>query len=281
MKSVPLTAFPRTATRRAGVKQIRENGRVPAVIYGRHVQPQNLELLRTDIENLIHHSASEILLVDLAVQQDARPQRLALVQEIQHHPLSGRVLHVDFHEVVETEKVTVLVPVEATGEAVGVKAGGVLEHVMFKLRVRCLPKDLPEVITVDVTHLEINKAVHIGEVTPPPGCEILGDKHLTVLAVAAPLTEEQEQALAAEAEGATAGDVEMIKEKKEEGEEEAGEKPAGKAGEKAPAGKAPAAAGKLPAAAGKAPAAAGKGAAAAPGAVAAAPAGEKKPAAKK
>jgi large subunit ribosomal protein L25 len=272
MKSVPLTAYPRTATRRAGAKQLREAGRVPAVIYGRQASPQNLELKRTDIENLMHHSASEILLVDLAVQSDARPQRLALVQEIQHHPLSGKVLHVDFHEVLETEKVVVSVPVEAVGEAAGVKAGGVLEHVMFKLRVRCLPKDLPEIIPVDVTLLEIGKAVHIGEVKPPPGCEILGDKHLSVLAVAAPITEEQEQALAAAAEGTTASDVEMIKEKREEGEEGEGEKPAAKGAEKGAVGK-----GAEKAPAGKPGAPAGPAAAGA----AAAPAAEKKPAEKK
>ena len=117
MKTVPLTAYARTATRRTGTKQLRTAGRVPAVIYGRQAGPQNLELKQIDLENLIHHSASEIILVDLAVQADARPQRLALVQQIQHHPLSGKVLHVDFHEVAETEKVTIRVPVEPVGEA--------------------------------------------------------------------------------------------------------------------------------------------------------------------
>ena len=93
--------------------------------------------------------------MDLAVKDDARPKRLALVQEVQHHPLSGKVLHVDFHEVAENEKVTIMVPVETVGEAEGVKTGGgVLEHVLFKIKVRGLPKDLPEQITVDVSHLE-------------------------------------------------------------------------------------------------------------------------------
>ena len=87
--------------------------------------------------------------MDLSVENDARAKRLALVQEIQHHPLDGKVLHVDFHEVAENEKVTVQVPVETTGEAAGVKTGGgTLEHVLFKLKVRCLPKDLPEQIVV-------------------------------------------------------------------------------------------------------------------------------------
>src|SRR6185369_2411140 len=105
-----------------------------------------------------HHSVSENMLVDLSVKDDARAKRLALVQEVQHHPLSGKVLHVDFHEVSETEKVTIQVPVETTGEAAGVKnSGGVLEHVLFKLKVRGLPKDLPEQILVDVTALEMGK----------------------------------------------------------------------------------------------------------------------------
>ena len=91
------------------------------------------------MEDLIHHSVSENLLVDLDVKDDARPKRLALVQEIQHHPLTGKVLHVDFHEVAENEKVTVQVPVETVGEAEGVKTeGGVLEHVLFKVKVRGL-----------------------------------------------------------------------------------------------------------------------------------------------
>jgi len=237
MKSVPLKAYPRTQTRRGEVKKLRDTGRVPAVIYGRQAKPQNLEISAKEIGDLIHHSASENMLVDLSVENDARAKRLALVQEVQHHPLDGKVLHVDFHEVAENEKVIVQVPVETVGEAAGVKTGGgVLEHVLFKLKVRCLPKDLPEQIVIDVSHLELGKAVHLGEVKAPAGVEIIGDKHIPVVSVALPRAEEE----VAPAEGAVASavDVEMIKEKKEEGEE--GEAPAkgekgAKPGEKAPA----------------------------------------------
>ncbi len=256
MKSVPLNAFPRTQSRRGGAKKLRDSGRIPAVIYGRQAAPQNLEITSKEMENLIHHSVSENLLVDLVVKEDGRPKRLALVQEIQHHALSGKMLHVDFHEVAENEKVSIMVPVESTGEATGVKnSGGVLEHVLFKIRARALPKDLPEVIHVDVTNLEIGQAIHIGDIKPPAGVEILGDKHITVIAVAAPLSEAQEAA-ATEAAAAASGEVEMIKEKKEDGTEGAapakgGDKaaPAAKAGDKAAA---PAAkAGEKPAAAAK------------------------------
>ena len=146
MKTVNLNAFPRTQIRRGEVKKLRAAGRIPAVIYGRQLpKPQNLEVDAKELRNLIHHSASENLLVDLNVKDDARPKRLALVQEVQHHPLSGNVVHVDFHEVSETEKVTISVPVETTGEAAGVKTGGgVLEYILRELHVECLPKDLPD-----------------------------------------------------------------------------------------------------------------------------------------
>ncbi len=231
MKSVALKAYPRSQVQRAEVKKLRAAGRVPATIYGRQAAPQNLEVNFKEFAELLNHAVSENVLVDLSVESDARSKRLALVQEIQHHPLDGKVLHVDFHEVAENEKVTVQVPLETTGEPVGVTTGGgVLEHVMFKIKVRSLPKDLPEQIVVDVTSLEIGKSIHLGDIKAPAGVEILGDKHITVVAVAAPRAEEE--VVAAEAAPA-AGDVEMTKEKKEEGAE--GAAPAGKAGEKAPA----------------------------------------------
>ena len=241
MKSVSLKAYPRQQTRRAGSNQLRRAGRIPAVIYGRQVQSQNLEVVARELSDLLHAAASENLLLDLAVEGDARPQRLALLQEVQHHPVGGQMLHVDFHEVSADEKVHLMVPVETVGEAAGVKTGGgVLEHVMFRLRVRALPKDLPEIITVDVTHLEVGKAIHIGDIKPPEGVEILGDRAQAVIACAVPRAEVEETATP-EAEAA-AGDVEMIKEKKEEGAEgeeaKAGDKAAAKGAAKPAAAKA-------------------------------------------
>jgi large subunit ribosomal protein L25 len=174
------------------------------------------------------------VLLNLTVQGDPKPNRLAIVQDVQHHVLSNQVLHVDLHEVAENEKVILTVPVEGIGEAAGVKGGGTLEHVLFKLKVRALPKDLPENLMVDVSHLEIGQAIHIGDIKAPPGVEILGDKHISVLSVAAPISE-AEEAAALEAATVPVGEVEMIKEKKEEGAEgeaEPEDKAAAKPGEK-------------------------------------------------
>ncbi len=214
MKSLKLKASPRTQVRRKGSKALRSAGRIPANIYGKSIAPQNLEVDSEAFVDLIHSAHSEIVLVDLEVSGDANP-RLALVQDVQHHPLSGEVLHVDFHEVKSDELITIRIPVEATGEAEGVKSGGgTLEHVLQKLRVTALPKDLPEQILVDVSALAVGQAIQIGQIQAPAGVTILGDKHLRVFAVAAPVTEAE--AAPAAAEGAEAKQPEMIKEKKEE-----------------------------------------------------------------
>lgn len=229
MKSVPLTAYVRSTSGRNAVHKLRGAGRVPTVIYGRQRAAQTLELNQRELDKLIAHSASENILVDLAIEGDAHPQRLALVQEVQHDPLTGKVLHIDFHEVSADEKVTVTVPVEAIGTPVGVKDGGVLEHVLFKLKVRALPADLPLVLEVDVTNLALDKVLHLGEIPVPPNVELLGDKNVPVFSVATPRSEAEETAEAAEA--AAPGEVEMIKEKKEDGDEAAAKKP--EKGEKA------------------------------------------------
>ena len=217
MKSVPLNAFGRSAN--SGAVKSRNcapPAAFPPSFTAGRPSPRIWNWSARNSSDLIHHSASENILVDLAVD---KAKRLALVQEVQHHPLSGKVLHVDFHEVSDNEKVTVMVPVETTGEAAGVKTGGgVLEHVLFKIKVRALPKDLPEQIVVDVTRLEVGKSIHLGEIKAPEGVEILGDKKVSVISVAH-AEDRSRRGCGCRGSPGAAGDVEMTKEKKEDGTE--------------------------------------------------------------
>jgi len=217
MKSVALKAHPRSLSRRKGAKAVRANGRIPAVIYGKHNPPQNIEIDAEQFDDLVHAAHSEVILVDLAIEGDSRGTRLALVQDVQHHPLLDTTLHIDLHEVKADELVTLEVPVEAVGIPDGVKnGGGTLEHVRFRLKVRALPANLPEQINVDVSALKVGQTLHIGEVTAPEGVEIRGDKKIPVFAVAAPVSEAEEAAATTPAAGAEAKQPEMIKEKKAE-----------------------------------------------------------------
>lgn len=208
MKSVPLTAYPRTLTRRTGVKKLRREGRVPAIVYGPRMKPENIEVDTKEFDKLIHHAISENILVDLTVEGK---QRLALVQEVQHHPLSRETLHVDLHEVAPDEKVEITVPVETLGEPIGVRVdGGLLEHVLFKVRVRALPGDLPECIELDVADMQLGQTLHIGDMPATEGVEILGDSGIPVVSVAKSRVAQSEDdaAAAAAAEAAEAGTAE-------------------------------------------------------------------------
>ena len=271
-QKVQLKAKTRTEIGKGAVKRMRSQGAVPAVIYGAHSKPVNLAIAVEELEKALHDATSENVLVDLMVDEGGKTnKRLALIQEVQHHPYEDTILHIDFHEVVATEKLRANVPVRPIGEPAGVKTGGgILEYVMRELRVECLPQDLPEVLEVSVEVLEIGQSIHVGDITPPKGVTLLDDKGQTVFLVAAPITEEELAAMT-EAAAAPSAEPEVITAKKEEGEE--GVAPEGEAKPKAEDGKtdakAPAAgaAGKAPAAGkveGKAPAAGAAGKAPAP-----------------
>jgi len=215
MEQLALKAEIRNGTGYGPAKRLRCAGWVPGIVYGAHTQPVTVQVKDTELAKVLHSAAGENVLVGLEIAGAAR--RLALVREVQHDALTGRVLHVDFHELKADEKFTTTVTVEAVGEAAGVKNGGVLELAMHQLRVRCLPKDLPAKITVDVSHLEIGNAIHVAEVKVPSGVELLDRKDLPVALVLSPAVEEE---AAPVAEGAAA-EPEVIKEKKAEGEEAA------------------------------------------------------------
>lgn len=233
MQQIEIKAQPRGEAGRNKVKQLRRKGVVPGIVYGAHRKPQAIQLDGEELTTVIHNAHSEHVLVELKLDEKGAG-KLALLQGVQHHPISREILHVDFHELREDEKLTVRVTVQPIGEPIGVRVGGgVLEYVMREMRVRCLPKSLPERISVDVTNLDIGKNIHVGDITPPPGVEFLDDKGAPVLAVVAPTVEEEP---APGAEGAEAiAEPEVIKEKKgEEGEAAPAEK--GK-GESKPAAK--------------------------------------------
>jgi large subunit ribosomal protein L25 len=267
-KQVQLKAKARSEAGKTRVKKLRDSGLIPAVIYGVHNKPLNLAVAAVELKTALHTGTGENVLVDLLVEEGAQTvNRLALIQEVQHHPVTDAVLHVDFHEVLATEKLRTKVPVRAIGEPAGVKTGGgILEYVMRELHVECLPKDLPDVVEVNVEKLEIGQSIHVGEVTVPAGVELLDDKAQPVFLVVAPITEAEEAALGQPAES---GEPEVIGAKLEEGEAGAaaegdkkadGKPAAGKEGAKPEAGKAEAkpAAGKAEAKPAAAKPAAGK-----------------------
>ncbi len=208
---ISLKAKTRTHAGKNSVNQLRKTGAIPGVIYGRKTQPLSIELSLRDLQTALRKTSSENILVDLQLDNNGKAEsRFALVQEIQHDYLRDLYLHVDFHEVAQDETIHLEVSVEARGEAAGVKTGGgLLEHTLRSLHIECLPKDIPEAIWVDVSHLNIGEAVHVSDIIPPAGVKITSQPELTVFACVAPKAEE---AVAAATDAPK--EVEVIKEKK-------------------------------------------------------------------
>jgi large subunit ribosomal protein L25 len=156
--------------------------------------------------------------------------RAALVQEVQHSPVSGDIRHVDFHAISMDETIQAEVPLEPSGTPNGVKNfGGLLEQSLRSLAIECLPRDLPDRITMDVSALNIGDSIHVRDIQLPSGVTAKVQPDLTAFSVVAPIVEEEP--VVAEAEAAAAG-PEVITEKKPEGEAAATAAPAAK--EKAP-----------------------------------------------
>ena len=201
MKPVILTSQQRTESGRNGVKKLRKSGIVPATIYGRDVQPQNLQVEKRTFDTIVRHSASQNILLDLEITNDERSKRFAIVHEVQRHPLSGEVIHIDFQEVSKDQKVNANVPVEIIGDAYGVKTeGGVLQIVLHELAISAIPANLPEKIVIDVTNIKVGDMVSIDEINAPEGVELTGEPTAAVITLSAArvaVTDEEEPAAAA------------------------------------------------------------------------------------
>jgi large subunit ribosomal protein L25 len=216
---VSLKASRRTAMGRNAVKKVKAAQAVPAILYGSGVEPTPLQLERRAIDTLLSHAVGENILVNLEIEDGGKSGgRLALINEVQHHPVNRSILHVDFQAVSMNETLVAEVVIEPTGEAAGVKTGGgLLEQSLRSVEVECLPKDLPEKISVDVSNLELGSALHVSDLPALPGVKYLADAEVTVFLVSEPKVTEE----AAPAEGAPT-EPEVIKEKKPaEGEAEA------------------------------------------------------------
>ena len=214
-KQAKLKAEQRTAIGRSAVRKLKTRGIIPAIVYGGKEKPQPLQVAERDINAVLSHASGEIILVELEIAGE-QSNRMALVQEIQHSPVGGDILHVDFHAVSMDEKIQAEVPLEPVGIANGVKNfGGLLEQSLRSLPIECLPRDLPDRLTVDVSNLNIGDSIHVRDIQLPSGVTAKTQPDLTAFSVLAPVVEEEPVPIAAE--GAAAG-PEVITEKKPEGE---------------------------------------------------------------
>jgi large subunit ribosomal protein L25 len=229
-----LLAEPRSDSGKGPARRLRASGRVPATLYGHGVEPTSIHVSARDLLHVFHQGGGASVLVDLKLNGQ---EHLTIVRELQRDHIHNRFIHVDFMAVARDEKIVVNVELHEVGDAAGVKAGGVIEHHLREVEVRCLPMDVSERIEFDITRLRIGESIRVGDITPPDGVEFLTDPDTMVLAVVEPAVMDTELDLGVAGEEApeAAAEAEEAPAEAAEGEGAEGEGAEAEAGEGGPA----------------------------------------------
>jgi large subunit ribosomal protein L25 len=203
MSETALVVESRATTGKGAVRKLRAAGRIPAILYGQGRESVPLTIDPRALEKVLRAGGANALL-DLTVE--GRPELgspVALVKELQRHPIRGTIVHADLYQVDLTRTVEVEVPVHLIGKAKGLDFGGILEHSLREIALECLPRSIPASIEVDVSNMEIGDVIHVRDLVLPPGVSLMSDPDLGVVHVALPAAEEEAPVVAA-AEGAAA-----------------------------------------------------------------------------
>lgn len=187
--AITLKANKREDLKRAAINKLRNEGLIPAVVYGQEEAPvtvsvDNLELLKTVRDE------GRNAIIGLEIEDGDKVD--VMLHEYQTHPVKGDVIHADFYIVDMKSEMDVEVPINLVGEAVGTKEGGILQQPMYELQVRAKPRDIPEEITVNVDELEIGDSINVEDLPKADNYEFMDEPDATLATVLAPEEEEEE-----------------------------------------------------------------------------------------
>jgi large subunit ribosomal protein L25 len=199
-------------------RTLRREGKVPAILYGPKTEPVKLAIDMIDLEPIFKSGAVAQKLLKLEID-GAGGGRNVMIKEMQRHPVSHNLLHLDLYEVSMDQKIKVMVPVVTTGKSQGVELGGMLQIIRRELEVLCLPDQVPENIVIDVTDLDIGDSLHVEDLQLEGDIEVSAEVNFTILTILSPKAEEPEEEEGEEEEGVEEG----VEEGAEESEEPAAE----------------------------------------------------------
>lgn len=203
---------------RKSTKSIRKQGYIPGIFYGHGEENIPIQTTLTNLRPVVYTKDTHIISLKL----DNGEIKSCIIRDIQFDPISDKIVHFDLLALRADEKVTMEIPVALVGTAKGVKEGGMVQHVLHHIEVKCFPRDIPEHIDVDITTLDVGDSIHVSSLDIP-NVEIMNDGDSTIVAVVAPTVLKEPEVEAAEiAEEPEEPEV-VGKGKKEEEEEEAEE----------------------------------------------------------
>lgn len=221
MAVISLSGARRESVGKGGARKARAAGHIPGVLYGHGDEPMAMSVSARDFDVALRKHKGGNAIVNLAL---SGTEYTALIRDVQYDPISHGILHLDFQHISLTETVEIEVSVHLTGVPVGVKdGGGILEHIVREIEVRCLPTAIPSSIDVDVSHLNIGDSVHVRDLVVKD-VTILSDPDATIATVVPPTVMEEKPAEEAAVPGATEPELSVARGKKDEEGAEKGEK---------------------------------------------------------
>jgi large subunit ribosomal protein L25 len=222
MAEVTLEVSRREATGKGVAIKLRQQGRIPAVVYGGHREPVAITVDRKSVSELIQKSDHGIRSIFLLKMSGTDQQRHAMIKDVQIDPISRKMTHIDFQRVLMDEVVRVAVPVHLNGTPLGVKEGGILDWQVRDLHVECLPNAIPDSIEVDIEPLGMHQYLRVSDMKVPEGVKVLDDVERVVVGVTHARAEVVETPAVVPGEEAVApAEPEVIKKGKVEEPEEA------------------------------------------------------------
>ena len=221
MEKIELQATVRKSVGNGPARVLRRTGQIPAVLYGRKIEPVLLSVNTKALEQILKKGSFGQFILNLVIQNGKKMTKPAIIKELQTHPVSGDLIHIDFYEVDMKRQIKVMVPVVTMGKSVGIEEGGLLNIVRRELEVFCLPGDIPEAIEIDISELGIGDSIHLEDVPLGENVEVSTDVNYTVVTVLSPkveeeVVEEEEEELEGEEEGAEGEAAEAEAEPEEE-----------------------------------------------------------------
>jgi large subunit ribosomal protein L25 len=221
MAEVTLEVARREQSGKGVARKLRQEGKIPAVVYGGHREAVPIVVDRKAVSELIQKSQHGVRSIFLLKMSGTDQQRHAMIKEIQMDPITRRMTHIDFVRVVMDEVVRVTIPVHVTGTAIGVKQGGLLDFQVRDLHVECLPGAIPDSIDVDISNLDVHEYIRIADLKLPDGVKVLDDPDRVAVGVTVPRAEVVEAPVEVVEEGVVPAEPEVIAKGKKPAEEEA------------------------------------------------------------
>jgi len=191
LEKIDLQATVRKSVGNGPARVLRRSGQIPAILYGRGTEPVLLSVNTKDLEKILKKGNFGQFILNLVIQNGKKVTKPAMIKELQAHPLSGSLIHIDFYEIDMNRQIRVMVPVVIKGHSVGVEEGGMLNIVRRELEVFCLPGDIPESFEIDITELAIGDSIHLADVPMGENVEVDTDVNYTVVTVLSPKVEEE------------------------------------------------------------------------------------------